>query len=116
MKTLALLLLCVVVAGCNSQANQARLAEDQRAFQQVARSEIDGLQWKIDKATAEHIFYRYYSDAPPEPTPAYDTFIKCHEEPPTHDANKKVCAALQARVANQEAKDKAKQDADKAKW
>jgi hypothetical protein len=60
--------------------------------------------------------WRYYSDAPPEPTHTYEVFIRCHEESPSHEANKKVCAELQARVAKQEAKDRAQADRDKATW
>lgn len=67
---------------------------------------------------AQHIFWRHYDDAPDESTPAYETFIRCHEEPPTHGSNKKVCADLQARVSRQEVKDKARadKDKDKAEW
>jgi hypothetical protein len=78
----------------------------------VAKAQQDSLQWDLDKATAQGLFWRY-SDAPPEPTHTYEMFMRCHEEPPTHEANKKVCTGLQARVAKQEGKDKAQADHEK---
>jgi hypothetical protein len=82
----------------------------------VAKAQLGGLQWDVDKATAQGLFWRDYSDAPPEPTHTYEVFIRCHEEPPTHEANKKVCAALQARVAKREGDDKARASKEKAAW
>jgi hypothetical protein len=106
MKTLILALAVLpLVAGCDSGPD-AKLQEAQRNFTATVKAQEDGLQWKIDDDVAVGIFDES----------RYLTFRKCHEEPPTHDANKKVCAALQARVAKQEAKNEAQAAKDKAAW
>ncbi len=105
----------VALAGCNAD-HEAKLRDDQSNFAAVVKGQQDGLQWDVDKATAQKLFWRYYSDAPPEPTRDYEVFLKCHDAPPTHDANRQMCAALQARVAKQEAKDDARDKREKAAW
>jgi hypothetical protein len=106
MKSLILALALLPLVGCDSGRDAAKLQEDERNLATVAQAEQDGLQWKLDDAVAVGIFDESH----------YLTFRKCHEEPPTHDANRKVCAALQARVAKQEAKNGAQSAKDKAAW
>jgi hypothetical protein len=107
MKTLAiaLFLTFATLTGCDSQ-RAARLQEDQRNFDAVVKAQQDGLQWKLDDAVAVGMFDEGH----------YLTFRKCHEAPPTHAANKKVCADLQARVAKQEATNEARASREKAAW
>jgi hypothetical protein len=103
--TIALTPALVTLAGCNS-GRDANLQEDKRNFDAVAKAQQDQLQWKLDDAVATGIFDQSH----------YLTFRKCHEEPPILDANKKVCATLQARVAKQEAKNEALAHREKAAW
>jgi hypothetical protein len=111
----ALMLALVTFTGCDS-GRDAKLQEDDRNLADVAKAQQDGLQWDLDRATAQVLSWRYYSDAPPEPTRIYEVFMRCHEEPPIHEANKKVCADLRARVVKQEAKVKVQADRGKAAW
>jgi hypothetical protein len=113
--TAALVLALVTFTGCET-GRDAKLQEDERNLADVAKAQQDGLHWDLDKAMAQGLFWRYYSDAPPEPTHSYEVFIRFHEEPPTHEANKKVCVALQARVAKREGEDKARASEEKAAW
>lgn len=91
--------------GCDS-SNDARLQAAERDFHARLKSQEDAVQWKLDDAIAVQIF-----DARRDLV-----FRKCHEEPPTHDANKKACAALQDRVAKREATLHAQAVAEKAAW
>jgi hypothetical protein len=100
-----------LVSGCDSD-HDAKLAAAQKHFEDVANAQQDALQWKLDDATAVGLFR---SDADGG-VRRYLAFRKCHEEPPTQDANKKVCADLQKRVADKERRDGAQQAKEKAAW
>jgi hypothetical protein len=112
---IAPMLALVVLTGCDS-GRDTKLQEDERNFDVVVKSQQDRLQWELDQSVAQRIFWRHYDDAPDESTPAYEAFIHCHEEPPTHASNKKLCADLQARVARQEAKVEAQANKERAEW
>ena len=73
---------------------------------------LDRLQWQIDDKTATRIF----DDGTEAGLNRYDTFRKCHEEPPAKEANKKTCAALQKRVADAEARETLRQEKEQANW
>jgi type IV secretory pathway VirB10-like protein len=103
--TLALMLPVVTFAGCDT-GHDAKLQEDMRNLDAVMKDQLDESQWKLDDAVATGIFDESH----------YLTFRKCHEEPPTHEANKRACVDLRARVAKQEAKVKAQADREKAAW
>jgi hypothetical protein len=106
MKALILALVVPLLAGCDS-GQDAKFQEAQRNFTATVKAQQDELQWKIDDAVASSgIFDESH----------YLTFRKCHEYPPSQDANKKVCATLNARVAKQEAKNEAQAAKDKAAW
>jgi hypothetical protein len=100
-----------LVSGCDSD-HDVKLAAAQKNFEEVTKAQTDALQWKLDDATAVGLFR---SDADGG-IRRYLAFRKCHEEPPTHDTNKKVCADLQKRVADQEQKVKIQQAKEKAAW
>jgi len=108
---IAPMLALVVLTGCDS-GRDAKLQEDERNLAAVVKGQQDMLQWRLDDAVASQLF----DDGTQAGANRYLTFRKCHEEPPTHDANKKVCADLQSRVSRREAKDKAQADKEKAKW
>jgi hypothetical protein len=99
------------LVGCDS-GSAAKLQADQAHFEATAQAQIDNLQWKVDDATAAEIF----DDGTDVGMNRYLTFRKCHEEPPSHAANKKICAAIQARVSQAEARSEAQDSQDKAKW
>ncbi len=105
-----LLVTLLAVSGC--QDRSAQLAADQQNFKAVAEAQSAELQWKLDDATAVSIF-RTDADGGDR---RYLAFRKCHEEPPTHDANKKACAALQYLVAKAEARAQAQTAKEKASW
>jgi hypothetical protein len=106
MKTLAVLTLgFVAMTGCES-GQDVKFQQAQRHLADTAKAQLDGLQWKIDDEVATHIF----SES------RYLTFRKCHEEAPTHLANQKLCADLQARVTKQEAQDGERARKEKAAW
>ncbi len=73
--------------GCDSERDREKLKEDEKHFHDVAQGQIDALQWQIDDATATRIF----DDGTTAGLDRYLTFRKCHEQPPTHEANKR-CA------------------------
>ncbi|MCU1320748.1 MAG: hypothetical protein JWM43_397 [Acidobacteriaceae bacterium] len=92
------------LTGCDS--GQAKIQADERNFAEVGQAQQDKFQWRLDDAVAVGIFTES----------RYLTFRKCHEEPPAQPTNKKVCADLQTRVTNQEAKDAALARKEKAAW
>lgn len=101
------------LGGCESQASKdAKLADALKAQDVAFRGTMDNLQWKLDDTTAVGLF-RTDADGGVK---RYLAFRKCHEEPPTHDANKKVCADLQKRVADRELNNQVKQAKEKAAW
>jgi hypothetical protein len=101
------------LGGCESQASKdAKLAAAIKESDDTGKRILADLQWKLDDATAEGLF-RTDADGGVK---RYLAFRKCHEEPPTHDANKKVCADLQKRVANKEKRDGMQQAKEKAAW
>lgn len=114
-KALLATLAVVALAGCDA-GHDAKFREDQSNFAAVVKGQQNDLKWQVDKATAQKLFWRSYSDAPSEPTRDYEVFLKCHDAPPTHEANRRMCAGLQARVAKQEAKDDARDKREKAAW
>lgn len=101
------------LGGCESQANKdAKLAAAIKESDDTGNRILADLQWKLDDATAVGLF-RTDADGGVK---RYLAFRKCHEEPPTHDANKKVCADLQKRVADKEQRDGTRQTKEKAAW
>jgi hypothetical protein len=94
----AMLASVLAASGCS---DDKKLAEDEAKFQQTAQNLQDGLQWRLDQATADDIFMRHYSDGPSEPTPQWYTFRHCHE---LGLATGSVCGPLYARVRKAEQK------------
>lgn len=105
-------LAAVVLTGCNSAKEDAEFQEAKRNFDRTTKDSLDALQWRLDDATAVGLF----NDGTRAGVNRYLTFRKCHEEPPTHDKNKRVCADLQQRVAKAEAKAEAAHAKEKAAW
>jgi hypothetical protein len=101
---LAAALVLGALTGCD--LGQAKIQSDERNFAEVLQAQQSKLQWRIDDAVAVRLLTEN----------RYLTFRKCHEEPPAQLANKKVCADLQMRVANQETKDAAFARKEKAAW
>jgi hypothetical protein len=110
MRSLTFLVLAITLTSCES--NSAKLQEDERQFHAVAQAQVDAQQWKLDDATATRLF----DDGTQAGIDRYMTFRKCHEEPPTKDANKKACAALQRLVAKAEVSEQTKIAKEKANW
>lgn len=112
-KVMLLLLLLSVFAliGCESEQHKAQVAADIKQLNDVSKGVVADAQWKLDDEFATHVF-----ENDEHSVENYMAFRKCHEEPPTKEANKKVCAALQARVARAEAKADAKRKREKANW
>lgn len=104
-------LIAVSLTGCDSGAD-VKFHKDERNLAQVEKTEVDSLQWRLDDSIAADLF----DDNTKAGMNRYLAFRKCHEEPPTRQANKKICAFLQARVAKQEAKNQEKAQKEKAAW
>jgi hypothetical protein len=98
--------------GCDSAKDQAKLKEAERNLNSTIKNNLDALQWRIDDATAVHVF----ENGSQSGVNRYLAFRKCHEEPPTHDKNKLLCADLRGRVALAEAMDRRASAERKAKW
>ena len=111
MKNLLLLAFVISLLGCESRPSPG-YEDAKRTFDETAKAQLAELQWKLDDTVAAQIF----DDGTTAGLNRYLTFRKCHEEPPTRDANKKVCAALQKRVADAEAKAEKQQAKEKAEW
>ena len=116
MKIAAVIPVCAALVACGSHIDRAKLAEDRQHFDATVAGIDSDLQWRLDKATAESLWVRRYSDAPDVVTANYYMFVKCHEEPPTHEANKRACAVLQGRVSKAEAAADANRVKEKAGW
>jgi len=95
----------VAFVGCNSRRD-ANLEQAQRNLAAIIQAQQDRLQWQLDDAVAARLF----GDS------QYLTFRKCHEDPPSHAANQKVCATLRGRVAKEEATSQTRALNDKAAW
>jgi hypothetical protein len=107
-----LILGLAALTGCESEQDRAKLDADIQHAHDVGQAQIAYLQWQIDDEVASRIF----DDQTKVGLNLYLTFRKCHESPPTHEANWKTCAALQAHVAAKEAKDKAREAKERAAW
>jgi hypothetical protein len=97
--------------GCESEQHKAQVAADMKNLSDDSKGVLAALQWELDDEYAQRVFANDEHSVE-----NYMTFRKCHEEPPTKEANKKVCAALQIRVARAEAKADAQAKREKAKW
>jgi len=102
----------LTTVACDSRQKDEETAAAVRKFDATAKSVTDGLQWNLDKSIAEKLF----DDDTVAGLNRFTTFLQCHDEPPTKDTNKKVCAVLQKRVADAKAKFEAQQAKDKADW
>jgi|GraSoiStandDraft_43_1057313.scaffolds.fasta_scaffold697035_2 outer membrane murein-binding lipoprotein Lpp len=101
----------VGIVGCESEQHKAQVAADMKHLDDTIKSVEADAQWRLDDETATHVF-EHDTNA----VDNYMKFRKCHEEPPTNEANKKLCASLQQRVARAEAKAKALQKREKDSW
>jgi outer membrane murein-binding lipoprotein Lpp len=108
---LAVMLLTIGFVGCETEQHKEQVAADQKHLADTIKGVNDDLQWKLDDATATRIF-----ENDKDAVGNYMKFRKCHVEPPTNEANKKVCAVLRGRVARAEAKAEAQQKREKANW
>ena len=101
----------IAIIGCESEQHKEQVAADMKRLDDTVKGVQADEQWKLDDETATHVFENDTNSVD-----NYMKFRKCHEEPPTTEANRKVCAALQQRVARAEAKAKALDKREKANW
>jgi hypothetical protein len=111
MKNLLPLAFVISLLGCESRPGSG-YENAKRNFDDVVKAQHAELQWRLDDEVAAQIF----DDGTRLGLNRYLTFRRCHEEPPTRDANKRVCAALQKRVADAEAKAEKQHAREKAEW
>jgi len=96
-----------LAVGCDSKPSyepSSAVVEQTADVQATAARE----QWELDQLFAPEVFQGH--------TDNFLTWRKCHSEPPTKEANQRVCAVLQKRVSDAEKKFKAQQAKVKASW
>lgn len=103
--------LTLTSSGCGP-SREAKIAEAKKQVDDAFAEQQRALDIQIDDAAAVALF-RHDADGGDR---RYLAFHKCREEPPTQEANKKTCAALQKLIADKEQKDKMQQAKEKAAW
>lgn len=91
------LILLVTTIGLTGCSDDHKLAADQQHFRETAAAQ----EWELDRAFAMKVLN---PDEDAAGNARFSTWEECHGNPPTRDAGKRTCAALNARVAKAKAK------------